>query len=125
MNACSRRNSCSTRRGGLFDAHGNLLGITTFMLKDAQNLNFAIAAEDTQSESSARVDWRRVLSGSLVDNESEEDQRRSPALLASTPSQSPLGGSWRAPPRPRSKLLEQSSRLRQALIDRPRCRNFG
>jgi S1-C subfamily serine protease len=32
--------------GGLFDAHGNLLGITTFMLKDAQDLNFAIAAEE-------------------------------------------------------------------------------
>jgi peptidoglycan hydrolase-like protein with peptidoglycan-binding domain len=32
--------------GGLFDAHGNLLGVTTFMLKDAQNLNFAIAAEE-------------------------------------------------------------------------------
>jgi S1-C subfamily serine protease len=32
--------------GGLFDAEGNLLGITTFMIKDAQNLNFAIAAEE-------------------------------------------------------------------------------
>jgi len=32
--------------GGLFDAEGNLVGITTFMLKDAQNLNFAIAAEE-------------------------------------------------------------------------------
>lgn len=32
--------------GGLFDAQGNLVGITTFMLKDAQNLNFAIAAEE-------------------------------------------------------------------------------
>jgi S1-C subfamily serine protease len=32
--------------GGLFDAHGDLLGITTFILKDAQNLNFAIAAEE-------------------------------------------------------------------------------
>jgi S1-C subfamily serine protease len=32
--------------GGLFDAHGNLVGITTFMIKDAQNLNFAIAAEE-------------------------------------------------------------------------------
>jgi peptidoglycan hydrolase-like protein with peptidoglycan-binding domain len=32
--------------GGLFDAHGHLIGITTFMLKDAQNLNFAIAAEE-------------------------------------------------------------------------------
>jgi S1-C subfamily serine protease len=32
--------------GGLFDAQGNLLGITTWMRKDAQNLNFAIAAEE-------------------------------------------------------------------------------
>ena len=32
--------------GGLFDAQGNLLGITTFMIKDAQNVNFAIAAEE-------------------------------------------------------------------------------
>jgi S1-C subfamily serine protease len=32
--------------GGLFDAHGHLVGITTFMLKDSQNLNFAIAAEE-------------------------------------------------------------------------------
>jgi hypothetical protein len=34
------------QRGGLFDAQGNLLGITTFMLKGAQNPNFAIAAEE-------------------------------------------------------------------------------
>ncbi len=32
--------------GGLFDAQGHLLGITTFQLKVGQNLNFAIAAED-------------------------------------------------------------------------------
>jgi hypothetical protein len=32
--------------GGLFDAEGHLLGITTFHLKVGQNLNFAIAAED-------------------------------------------------------------------------------
>lgn len=32
--------------GGLFDAQANLLGITTFMLKQSQNLNFAIAAEE-------------------------------------------------------------------------------
>jgi S1-C subfamily serine protease len=31
--------------GGLFDAAGNLIGITTFLLRDAQNLNFAIAAD--------------------------------------------------------------------------------
>lgn len=32
--------------GALIDAQGNLVGITTFILKDAQNLNFAIAAEE-------------------------------------------------------------------------------
>lgn len=32
--------------GGLFDAFGNLIGVTTFLLKDSQNLNFAIAGED-------------------------------------------------------------------------------
>jgi S1-C subfamily serine protease len=32
--------------GALVDAHGALLGITTFIVKDAQNLNFAIAAEE-------------------------------------------------------------------------------
>lgn len=32
--------------GGLFDAQGNLIGVTTFMIKDAQNINFAIAAEE-------------------------------------------------------------------------------
>jgi S1-C subfamily serine protease len=32
--------------GGLFDAHGNLLGITSFTMKGAQGLNFAIPAED-------------------------------------------------------------------------------
>jgi serine protease Do len=28
--------------GGLFDAHGRLIGITTFQLRDGQNLNFAL-----------------------------------------------------------------------------------
>ncbi len=32
--------------GGLFDSSGNLVGVTTFLLKEAQALNFAIAAED-------------------------------------------------------------------------------
>jgi S1-C subfamily serine protease len=30
--------------GGVFDERGNLIGITTFTIRDAQNLNFAIAA---------------------------------------------------------------------------------
>ena len=32
--------------GGLFDSAGNLVGITSFMLKNSQGLNFAIAVED-------------------------------------------------------------------------------
>lgn len=32
--------------GGLFDARGHLLGITTFFFKAGQNLNFALAAEE-------------------------------------------------------------------------------
>lgn len=32
--------------GGLFDSQGQLIGVTTWMRKDAQNLNFAIAAEE-------------------------------------------------------------------------------
>ena len=32
--------------GGLFDAAGNLVGITTFHLRDADGLNFAIAVDD-------------------------------------------------------------------------------
>jgi len=32
--------------GGLFDSSGRLIGITTFNLKDSQNLNFALSASD-------------------------------------------------------------------------------
>jgi S1-C subfamily serine protease len=32
--------------GALVDSRGTLVGITTFLLRDAQNLNFAIAAEE-------------------------------------------------------------------------------
>jgi S1-C subfamily serine protease len=32
--------------GALVDSRGSLVGITTFLLKEAQNLNFAIAAEE-------------------------------------------------------------------------------
>ena len=38
--------SPSSSGGGLFDERGNLLGITSFKIDDAENLNFAIAAED-------------------------------------------------------------------------------
>jgi hypothetical protein len=38
--------SAGSSGGGLFDAAGNLVGITTFHIRDADGLNFAIAAED-------------------------------------------------------------------------------
>jgi len=41
--------------GGLFDKYGNLVGITTFTLKESQNLNFAIAAEDFFSTFSKEI----------------------------------------------------------------------
>lgn len=31
--------------GGLFDEHGRVIGITTFLLRDAQNINFALPVE--------------------------------------------------------------------------------
>ena len=40
--------------GGLFDEHGNLLGITSFKIEDAENLNFAIAAEDYWAKAGAK-----------------------------------------------------------------------
>ena len=38
--------SAGSSGGGLFDSAGNLIGVTTFLLRDAQNLNFAIAVSD-------------------------------------------------------------------------------
>src|SRR6185369_2980916 len=38
--------SSGSSGGGLFDAYGHLVGITTSMLKNSQNLNFAIPAEE-------------------------------------------------------------------------------
>jgi serine protease Do len=38
--------SAGSSGGALVDSQGALVGITSFLLKDAQNINFAIAAED-------------------------------------------------------------------------------
>jgi serine protease Do len=50
--------------GGLFDARGRLIGITTFMLKESQNLNFAMPAHwiaEVPERSQARVAVRAEL----------------------------------------------------------------
>lgn len=36
--------SAGSSGGGLFDDRGNLIGVTSFTIRDAQNMNFAIAA---------------------------------------------------------------------------------
>ncbi len=41
--------------GGLFDAQGQLVGITTFFLKEGQNLNFALPGEWVRAVASHRV----------------------------------------------------------------------
>jgi tetratricopeptide (TPR) repeat protein len=41
--------------GGLFDGQGNLIGITTFFLKEGQNLNFALPGEWVRGVTSHRV----------------------------------------------------------------------
>ena len=38
--------SLGSSGGGLFDQKGNLIGITTFLLKESQGLNFALSAAD-------------------------------------------------------------------------------
>ncbi|KYG67632.1 hypothetical protein AZI85_17285 [Bdellovibrio bacteriovorus] len=38
--------SSGSSGGGVFDKYGNLIAITTFLLKDAQNMNFSISIED-------------------------------------------------------------------------------
>jgi S1-C subfamily serine protease len=38
--------SSGSSGGGLFDSRGNLIGITTFLFENSQQLNFAIAADE-------------------------------------------------------------------------------
>jgi hypothetical protein len=78
----SARISKGSSGGALFDAHGNLLGITKFMLKDAQNLNFAIAAERVRKvDPFARADWHRRCLGAfdLAAWSTTKATRKSPA----------------------------------------------
>jgi tetratricopeptide (TPR) repeat protein len=59
--------------GGLFDAQGNLVGITTFYLKEGQSLNFALPGE-----------WIKALRDSLIQNSKESPSRQGDAALEST-----------------------------------------
>lgn len=38
--------SSGSSGGGIFDKYGNLIGISTFQLKDSQNMNFSISVDD-------------------------------------------------------------------------------
>lgn len=68
--------------GGLFDAQGRLVGITTSQLRDSQNLNFAVPADQIKEVPARSRDAlaRRQASGS----------RASPASPFPSPSPSPV-----------------------------------
>jgi hypothetical protein len=59
--------------GGLFDAQGNLIGITTFQLKEGQSLNFALPG-----------DWIKASHDDLIQASKKSSSRRSDAELEST-----------------------------------------
>jgi len=57
--------------GGLFDQEGRLVGITTFILKESQNLNFAVPAGWVQELSSRQTD--------LIEQRKKQGEGKSPA----------------------------------------------
>jgi tetratricopeptide (TPR) repeat protein len=59
--------------GGLFDAQGNLIGITTFQLKEGQSLNFALPGE-----------WIKASHDDLIQASKKSSSRGSDAELEST-----------------------------------------
>ena len=75
--------------GGLFDARGNLVGITTFLLRDAQALNFAIAAEEfwagnlvssgAAAEGSSRQGQSEAERPDAADEGQKKSRRQKPA----------------------------------------------
>lgn len=91
--------------GGLFDAEGNLIGITTFHLVGGQNLNFAIAAErlvalrQQSDEGSARA-WAAVAA-EIADN------ALSVAGIEPPPSDLNLTNSWAERMRPRLEVVNR------------------
>ena len=50
--------SAGSSGGGLFDAQGRLIGITTSMVRDAQNLNFALPASWIPEIASRNAAWQ-------------------------------------------------------------------
>lgn len=72
--------------GGLFDAQGRLVGITTMYLKDGQNLNFAIPAEliasvPMQSKEVADAQMAAELAAAAADPAEEASRPRDRWLL--------------------------------------------
>jgi tetratricopeptide (TPR) repeat protein len=57
--------------GGLFDAHGNLVGITSFQLREGQSLNFAIPGEWVSGMLSSSTEAAAKSSARLSDVELE------------------------------------------------------
>ena len=59
--------------GGLFDDAGRLVGITTLMAKDAQNMNFAIAAKYIASAGISAADLLKQRSAVTAKNETSQE----------------------------------------------------
>jgi hypothetical protein len=69
--------SAGSSGGGLFDSSGNLIGITTFLIRDAQNLNFAVAASDFWKRQ-APIDQSWAREGASAAGFRSYSQRRLP-----------------------------------------------
>jgi serine protease Do len=71
--------------GGLFDQDGRLIGITTFILKESQNLNFAVPAmwvQELQSKQTDLIEQRRrqaEAKGGTKGRDAETEPRTSDA----------------------------------------------
>lgn len=69
--------------GGLFDAHGRLIGITTSGLKESQNLNFAVPSRlvEALSRRAGRIEWQ----ARIAPLEPTAAVRKVPASIAQEP----------------------------------------
>jgi hypothetical protein len=77
--------------GGLFNAQAQLIGLTTFMLRDAQNLNFAIPAGEAVAmlskaqEQAQKSSEGRAVAGALELRERQQDTNSNAASAGRPP----------------------------------------
>lgn len=101
--------------GGLFDAHGRLIGITTSGLKESQNLNFAVPSRwvDALSRRAGRLEWQ----ARIAPLEPPAAVRKAPASIAQEPR--PGVGSEAAPKAPAPPTPKTATRPGPGPADSP------